>query len=415
MAEFPRRRVLQATAGAIGAGVLARPHIARAEGKTLRVGMVSIMSGPIALLGTSSRNAAQMAVERVNAAGGLGGRKIELLVRDDRGQPQETARLGRELVNSDGCEILLDAGASSGAFAIQPVVRDLGVLCLYTAPETSSLTADPKIRTATAFRCARQGVHDAIVGGLYTAKAAAAKNLTRLATCSPDYAYGRDTTAQYLEFIKKTNPKLELITQAWPKLGEPDFTGIVTKLIQARPQAVFSLLYAGDLSAFINQAATYALFQQMTLFDPNLGDYPVLQAVKSLPKGLHAGMRYFKTFPDTPKNKAYGDAYFAKFKEYPTNWSWQMDTAIAFLEAAAKKAGASDGKKMVEVLPGMTIASPFGANGKITMREDHTIVDYAIGWGETTSPPTYIDHIQPGDWGQITELETEWKKQQGYV
>lgn len=415
MAEFPRRRVLQATAGAVGAGVLARPSIARAEGKTLRIGMVSIMSGPIALLGTSSRNAAQMAIERVNAAGGLGGRKIELLVRDDRGQPQETARLGRELVNSDGCEILLDAGASSGAFAIQPVVRDLGVLCLYTAPETSSLTADPKIRTATAFRCARQGVHDAIVGGLYTAKTAAAKNLTRLATCSPDYAYGRDTTAQYLEFIKKTNPKLELITQAWPKLGEPDFTGIVTKLIQAKPQAVFSLLYAGDLSAFINQAATYALFQQMTLFDPNLGDYPVLQAVKSLPKGLHAGMRYFKTFPDTPENKAYGEAYRAKFKEYPTNWSWQMDAAIAFLEAAAKKAGAADGKKMAEALPGMTIDSPFGAKGKITMRDDHTIVDYAIGWGETTSPPTYIDHIQPGDWGQITKLETEWKKQQGYV
>jgi branched-chain amino acid transport system substrate-binding protein len=415
MSKIGRRSLLQAAAGAVGTGVLARPFVARAEAKTLRMGMVSIMSGPIALLGTSSRNAAEMAIARLNEAGGLGGRKIELLVRDDRGQPQETARLGRELVNSDGCEILLDAGASSGAFAIREVVHDLGVLCMYTAPETSSLTADPKIRTATAFRSARQGVHDAIVGGLYTAKTAAAKNWTKLATCSPDYAYGRDTTAQYLEFIKQANPKLELITEAWPKLGQPDFTGIITKLVQARPQAVFSLTYAGDLSAFVNQGATYALFQQMTLFDPNLGDYPVLNAIKSLPKGLHAGMRYFKTFPNTPENLAYGEAYFAKYKEYPTNWSWQMDTAISFLEAAAKKAGAADGKKMTEVLPGLTISSPFGAKGKITMRDDHTIVDYAIGWGETTSPPTYIDNIQPGDWGQITELETQWKKQQGYV
>jgi branched-chain amino acid transport system substrate-binding protein len=413
--KIGRRSVLRATAS-MGVAALASPRIARAQAKTLRIGLQSIFSGPIALLGTSSRNAAEMAIARINGAGGLGGRKIELVVRDSRGQPQEAARIARELVNSDGCEILLDAEASSGAFAVQEVVRDLGVLCLHTASETSSLTADPKIRAATAFRCARQGVHDAIVGGNYTAKKAEAQKWTRLATCSPDYAYGRDTTRQYLEFIKQFNPKIEVITEAWPKLGAPDFTEVITKLIQAKPKAVFSLLYAGDLSAFVNQSAVYALFSQMALFDPNLGDYPVLKAIKSLPTGLYAGTRYLETFPPTEANKAWGEAYRKRYNEYPTNWSWQVSTAISFLEAAAKQAGGADAKKMVTALPGMTIDSPFGSKGKITMRDDHTIVDYAIGWGVTkANSANFIEDIQPGDWGQITELETEWKKKNHYI
>jgi branched-chain amino acid transport system substrate-binding protein len=85
-------------------------------------------------------------------------------------------------VTADGCEILIDAEASSGAFAVHEVARDLGVLVIHTCSETSSLTADPKLRTPMAFRCARQGVHDAIIGGAYAAKVAKEKNLRRWMT-----------------------------------------------------------------------------------------------------------------------------------------------------------------------------------------------------------------------------------------
>ncbi|HEX2943141.1 MAG TPA: ABC transporter substrate-binding protein, partial [Rhodopila sp.] len=212
-----RRTVLAGSAG-----LLAMPWVARAENKPIKIGIQSIFSGPIALLGTSSRGAIQPEIDRINAAGGLLGRPIQPIYRDSKGQPQEAARVARELVNTDGCEILLDAEASSGAFAVQEVVRDLGVLCVHSASETSSLTADPKLRVATAFRCARQGVHDAIVGGAHSAKVANAKKLTKWATCSPDYAFGRDTTAQFLEYLKHFKPDIEVITQAWPKLGQPD-------------------------------------------------------------------------------------------------------------------------------------------------------------------------------------------------
>src|ERR1700753_3052586 len=135
-----------------GAGLLAAPWVAKAQANTLKIGMQSILSGPIALLGTSSRNSLMIEQDRINAAGGFLGRQIEFVFRDSKGQPQEAARIARELVNTAGCEILVDSEASSGAFAVQEVVRDLGVAGIHTNSETSSLTADPKIRAATAFR-----------------------------------------------------------------------------------------------------------------------------------------------------------------------------------------------------------------------------------------------------------------------
>jgi len=396
------------------AGLLTVPWVARAQANTFRIGMQSILSGPIALLGTSSRNSLMMEQDRINAAGGFLGRQIEFVFRDSKGQPQEAARIARELVNTTGCELLVDAEASSASFAVQEVVRDLGVACIHSNSETSSLTADPKIRAPTAFRVARQGVHDAVAGSIYLSEFANAKKLNKWATCSPDYAYGRDTTAQYLQFFKQFKPDVEIVTDAWPKLGQPDFTEVITKLIQAKPQALFTLLYAGDLSAFVNQGNIYALFTQMTVATPNV-DYPVLAAIKNLPAGIQSATRYLETFPDTPANKAWGEAYLKKWNERPTNWSWQNAVAMQFYEEAIKKANSLDGKALAAVLTGMKINTPFGADGTITMRDDHTTIGYAIGWGQTTTKAPFIIDVKAADWGKIIEFETEWKKQQKYI
>src|SRR6201996_8932314 len=411
MSELISRRTMLAGSAV---SLLAVPWVARAQANTLRIGMQSILSGPIALLGTSSRNALMIEQDRINAAGGFLGRQIEFVFRDSKGQPQEAARVARELVNTTGCELLVDAEAWSASFAVQEVVRDLGIACIHTNSETSSLTADPKIRAPTAFRVARQGVHDAVAGSIYLAEYANTKKLNKWATCSPDYAYGRDTTAQYLQFFKQFKPDVEIITHAWPKLGQPDFNEVITKLIQAKPQALFTLLYAGDLSAFVNQGNVYALFSQMTVGTPNV-DYPVMAAIKNLPAGIQSATRYLETFPATPANKEWGQAYLKRWNERPTTWSWQNTVAMQFYEAAIKKAGTLEAKALSDALTGLKINTPFGADGTITMRDDHTTINYAIGWGATTPKEPFLIDIKPADWGKIVELETEWKKQQKYI
>jgi branched-chain amino acid transport system substrate-binding protein len=410
------RRTLLKSAAASTIGLLAAPKVARAQNKSIKIGMSTILSGRVAQLGTSSRNSVMMEVEKVNAAGGLAGRQIEMVIRDSKGQPQEAARLSRELVNSDGCEILIDAEASSGAFAVHEVARDLGMLTLHTNSETSSLSADPKLRLPNAFRVCRQGVHDCIVGGAYAAKVAKAKNLTKWMTTSPDYAYGRDTTAEYMSYVKHFNPGVEVVGEAWPKLFQPDYTDVLTKILQTKPQALYSCLWGGDVTAFIDQGNIYALFGQVETFAVNMADYTALTAVKNLPKGIHSGNRYIKTFPNTPENAAWADAYRAKYNEYPTNWAWENASAIHFLAAAAKKANSADGAKLAEAMKGLTIASPFGADGNITLRaEDQTMVGYAIGWGTTIPTEPYVTDMTTGDWKQIFELEAEWKKTKNYT
>ena len=411
-----RRQFLRNAAVLGGAAALGFPMISRAQAKPIKIGMPTILSGRVAQLGTSSRNAVMMEVDKFNAAGGLGGRKIEMVIRDSKGQPQEAARVSRELINSDGCEILYDCEASSGAFAVHEVARDLGVLCIHICSETSSLTADPKIRIPNAFRSCRQGIHDSIVGGNYAATVAKAKNLRKWMTCSPDYAYGRDTTGQYLEYAKVFFPEFEIVGEAWPKLFQPDYTEVITKILQTKPQALYSALWGGDLTSYIDQGNIYGLFANVQFFAVNLADYTVITAVKNLPAGIHSGNRYIKTFPRNKQNAEWADAYRAKYKEYPTNWAWQSATGMQFLTTAMKKANSSDGKKLAETLRGMKIDSPFGADGTITMRgTDQTIIGYATGWGTTISKEPYLPEVKEGEWKMILDLEADWKRRNNYT
>ena len=411
-----RRRFIKAAGAVVATSALGFPLIARAQNNPIKIGMPTILSGRVAQLGISSKNAVMTEVEKFNAAGGLGGRMIEIVARDSKGKPDEAASVTRQLVNSEGCEIILDAEASSGAFAVQEVARDLKVLCVHTNSETSSLTADPKIRIPTGFRTARQGIHDAIVSGAYAADIAKAKDLHAWMSCSPDYAYGRDNTSLFLVYLKRFYPQAETASEAWPKLFQPDYTEVLTKILQTKPQALYSCLWGGDVTAFIDQGNIYALFGQVETFAVNMADYTALTAVKNLPKGIHSGNRYIKTFPNTPENAAWADAYRAKYNEYPTNWAWENASAIHFLAAAAKKVNSADGAKLAEVMKGLTIASPFGADGNITLRaEDQTMTGYAIGWGTTIPTEPYVTDMTAGDWKQIFELEADWKKKKNYA
>lgn len=411
-----RRGFIKAAGAVTATAGLGFPYISRAEGKPIRIGVPTILSGRVAQLGISSRNAITMEIEKFNAAGGLGGRKIEIITRDSKGKPDEAANNARQLINGDGCDMLINAESSAGAFAVQEVVRELKVLCLHTCSETSALSADPKIRVPSAFRVARQGIHDAIVSASYASVVAKAKGLKTWMSCSPDYAYGRDNTSLFLLYLKQFDPGIEIVGEAWPKLFQADYTESINKILQAKPQAVYSALWAGDLVSFVDQAGIYNLLGQTNLFAINMADYTTLTAVKNLPSGIHSATRYIKTFPATADNAAWGEAYKAKYKDYPTNWAWQNAAAVNFIVAAMKKTNSADGAKLAEALRGMVLKSPFGSDGTLTMRaDDQTMVGYALGWGTTIPKEPYVPAVTPGDWKKIVEYEAIWKKSQGYA
>jgi branched-chain amino acid transport system substrate-binding protein len=411
-----RREFMKTGAALTATAVAGFPFVSRAQNKPIKIGMPTIQSGRAAMVGSSSRNGCMMEIEKFNAAGGLNGRMIELIARDTKGKPEEAARLSRELVNSDGCEILFDSESSAGAFAIHEVAKDLGVVVMHMNTETSSLTADPKLRVPTAFRASRQGIHDSIAAGSYAAKIAKDKGLKKWISCSPDYAYGRDSTALFLEYLKHFYPEVEVVGEVWPKLYQPDYTDALTKILQIKPQAMYSCLWGGDLTAFVDQSTIYNLFTQMESFTINVADYTILTAIKNLPKGLHSSNRYLSTFPKTETNAKWAADYRAKFNEYPITWSWENATGTKFILEGIKKAGTTEAKKLSDAIRGMKIESPFGIDGTVTMREeDQTLVNYAIGWGQTIPKEPFMPDVTAVDWKVIYELETAWKKKNNYI
>jgi branched-chain amino acid transport system substrate-binding protein len=151
-------------------------------------------------------------------------------------------------------------------------------------------------------------------------------------------------------------------------------------------------------------------------FGVNMADYSVLTAIKAIPPNVHSGNRYLKSIPKTQQNAAWCDAYMAKFKTMPLNWSWQTAVGIEFMLTAIKKTNGTDTKKMSEALQGMTIKSPFGTNGEITMRAlDNTIIDYAIAWGDLKPQEPYMPNPYIGNWKTILELEKQWMIKKGYI
>lgn len=411
-----RRAILKAAAAAGVPGALGFPAIVRAQAQPIKIGVPTILSGRVAQLGISSRNAAQMEADAFNAAGGLNGRKIELIVRDSQGKPELAAKVTRDMINGDKVDFILDCEASSGAFAIHEVARELGTLTVHVCSETSSLTADPKLQIKNAFRVARQAAHDAIAAGSYAAAVAKERGLTNWMTIGPDYAYGRDTTDLFLKYLKHFHSGINVGAQLWPKLFQPDYTEFVTKIVQAKPQAIFTCLWGGDLVSFIDQGNLYGLFQNTQVFAIGLADYTTMTAVKNLPAGIHSGNRYVSVFPNTKENADWAAAYAKRFNDQPTNWSWEAQVGMAALIEGMRKTNGTDGRKMADAMRGMTMKSPFGANGNVTLRaSDQTLVDYATGWGVTVPKAPFLTNIKQTDWGLITDLENKWKKEMGYV
>jgi branched-chain amino acid transport system substrate-binding protein len=413
------RRQWLTTTGAGAAGVALGPLLPgpRAySAEPITVGFVSIFSGRVATLGETGFKGLELALDEINAAGGLLGRQVKAVRQDSAGKIEDAVRIAREFVTRDNVTLLMDHSSSREAFAVREVSRDLKMVTMVTASETTELTADPKARTPYTFRAARQTLHDGIVAGNYAAGLVKSKGITRWYSASPDYAYGRASTEEFFMALKAAAPEIQIVGQAWPKLFEPDYTTFITKMLQDRPQGCYSALWAGDLVTFVEQGGLYGLFDQVAFFGINLADYSVLKALKRVPAGMHSGSRYLTNVPDSAANRSFGERYEKKFKELPTNWSQECYTGMLFLAEAVRKTSSTKSDDLVKALEGLTIKAPWGVDGTVTMRKrDHTIVNYATAWGPTQAHAPWVPKTTGVGWDKIQTQEDAYLKSKGWL
>lgn len=412
-----RRQMLKGASAAGAAALLATPGLVGAQQRPIKVGQVTTASGRAAVLGLSTKRALQFEIENFNQAGGLDGRLIQLVERDSKGAPDAAASLTRELIAAEGCEIVIDSDSSGAAFAIHEAFRNApNILGIHCVSETSQLSADPKLQLPNVFRIARQGIHDSITGGKFAAELCKKRGLTRWATISADYSYGRQTTPEFLSYVAAGGAKVDLVGQTWPKLSQPDYTENITALLQARPQIIYCSLFGGDLTAFIDQATIFGLFDKTVVIANFIADYTTVSVVKTVPEEIYGPNRYLPQFPATPANQQWFEAYQKRFNDFPTNWTWQAMTAMRAVTQAIRETKSAAPEKLIEALRGMAIDTPLGVRGgKATLRKgDQTLIDYALGWGRATGKSPYLTDIVADDWQMIAAAEAEWKKSKGY-
>ena len=407
------------TAGAATAAITGFPHIASAQAKVIKIGMPTILSGRVAMLGNSNRAAAQIVVKAFNDAGGINGRTIELIERDSQGRPDIAAKLTRDMINNDGCEIIIDGEASSGAFAVHEVIRDLPVLCVHTCSETSQLTADPKLFIKTAFRCSRQGIHDAVAGGVYAAKVAKAKNLTKL----DDLLAGlrlRPRQHRRVPAIHQTlrPERRSRSTRSGPNSSPPTTPRASPRFCRSNPKRCTPPCGAATWSPSPNRPASTACSPTPRSSPPALGDPPVLSAIHNLPEGLLTAYRYSREYPNSPENTAFADV-FQQDHEIRPHQLGLADLRRHQLHRRGPQAHQRQhGRRQARQprLTGMKLKTPLGVDGTITMRDsDHTIIGYPTAWSHSVPKAPYLAGFEPVSWDDILTYEAEWKKGKGYV
>jgi branched-chain amino acid transport system substrate-binding protein len=365
---------------------LALPFAADAQ-KPIKVGFPMIMSGPGALFGEPASKGAQMFVEETNAKGGVLGRKLELIIRDTKGNPDEAVRVSRELILKDNVDFLVGTLTSAEGPAVSVVAKENKVVFIAPIPKTDQLTAPDKLHPYV-FRVSANTTME----GRSAAEIVAKWPVKRIATISPDYAYGQDVTKSFVEHLKKVAPKMEIVDQQWPKLGEGDYTPFINAQLAKKPDAVFSSLWGGHFLTFAKQAKPLGYFDAVKYNVMAVGEAGSPESTKTMgadyPVGIWGNSYDAFYWPEGPPAHRDFIARLSKYtkEEYPSSWPIQGYIGMQFLAEGIKKAGSTDSDKVAKALLGLTIDSPIG---KQTIREKDHQANRGQLYGKTVKDPKY--------------------------
>jgi branched-chain amino acid transport system substrate-binding protein len=353
---------------------------------SIKIGFPIPLSGPAALYGVPILKGAEMAVNDINAKGGVLGRKLEILSRDSKASPDEAVRLARELIIKNNADFLIGTLTSAEAPAVSTIAKENKIVFIAPSAKTSALTAPANLHPYI-FRFASNTTTEGEAGAIIISKW---KGIKRIATIAPDYAYGRDAIASFVAEIKKLRPDIEIVDQQWPKLGEPDFTAFINAQMSKRPDAVFCDEYGGDFVTFVKQATPLGYFKAIHNRLADGGEVGAVDVTEPLgatyPFGIWSDAYDPVIWPgkEPPAHKAFvAEMKKALNSKYGSGWAIQGYSAVLALVAGIEKAQSTNSEKVSKALVGLTFDTP---GGKRSFNANHD-ADTGEFWGEMVKGP----------------------------
>ncbi len=305
----------------------------------------------------------KLALDEINAAGGVLGRKLEVVSRDDQGNPGEAVRVAEELLSRENVAFLIGTFPSNVGLAVADFAKQKKVLFIAAEPLTDKIVWQNgnkytfRLRPSTYMQTAML-IPDAVK-----------LKKKRWAIVYPNYEYGQSATAAFKELLKKAQPEVEFVAEQAPALGKIEAGAVAQALADAKPDAIFSSLFGPDLTKFVREGQTRGLFKDRVVFNLLGGEPEYLDPLKEdTPVGWYVTGYPWQSI-NTPEHKKFLGAYRKKYNDYPRLGSIVGYVTMKTAAAAIKKASSLDQEKLVASMKGLQVDTPFG---KITFRAlDH--------------------------------------------
>jgi branched-chain amino acid transport system substrate-binding protein len=281
-------------------------------------------------------------------------KKLEVISRDDGANPGEAVRVAEELVTREGVAVLAGTFLSHIGLAVTNFAGQKKVFFLAAEPLTDKITWQNgnkytfRLRSSTYMQVAM----------LMPAATAAKKK--RWALVYPNFEYGQSAAENFKALMKKAQPDVEFVTEQAPPLGKIDAGAVAQAIDDAKPDAIFNVLFGGDLAKFVREGNTRGVFKNRPVISLLSGEPEYLDPLKDeTPVGWTVtGYPWDKI--KTKEHLAFVDAYKKKFNDYPRLGSVVGYVTMKSLAAGIAKAKSTDTEKLVEAFKGLKVDSPFG-------------------------------------------------------
>jgi branched-chain amino acid transport system substrate-binding protein len=305
----------------------------------------------------------QLAVEEINAAGGINGKKLVVISKDDAGKPADAQTAANELVSSENVAMLAGTFLSNIGLAVSDFANQKKVFFLAAEPLTDAITWSKGNRYT--FRLRPSNYMQAAM----LAEAAAKLPAKRWATVAPNYEYGQSAVAVFKQLMSAKRPDIQWVDEQWPPFGKIDAGPVVQALAASNPEAILNVTFGADLVKFVREGNTRGLFKDRSVVSFLTGEPEYLDPLKDeTPEGwIVTGYPWYDI--KTPEHAAFLKAYQAKYNDYPRLGSIVGYETIKAAAAILTKAGSTDPEKLIAAAEGLKVGSPFG---EITFRKiDH--------------------------------------------
>ena len=305
----------------------------------------------------------ELAIEEINAAGGVNGKKVQLIIRDDNANPGDAVRAAEELVSREKVDVLTGSFLSHVGLALTDFAKQKKFFFLAAEPLTDKIVWQNGNRYTFRLRASTY-----MQVAMLVPEAAAMKK-KRWAVVYPNYEYGQSAAASFKSLLKAAQPDVEFVAEQAPPLGKVDSGSVVQALADARPDAIFNVLFGADLSKFVREGNTRGLFKGREVVSLLTGEPEYLDPLKEeAPNGwVVTGYPWYGI--QTPEHKAFFLAYHGKYKDYPRLGSVVGYSAIKSLAEGMKKARSTDTEKLITAFRGLKVSTPFGL--VVYRPEDH--------------------------------------------